>query len=137
MHPSISLAWTGAGLLVLASAALVDLHRVETGSLVVYTTPALRDYLEGQVIPAWRAQGGIAIEPVYITAGEQYSRLRMAGGAAPEADLFMHASPLYLEKGFRDGFFEPIAPSAEASIDEAFRSDEVPGGYKWIAFAWS
>lgn len=137
MHPNASLAWTGAALIVLASAAVVDLHRVEGGSLVIYTTPALRDYIEKQVVPAWLEQGGIGIQPVYITAGEQYSRLRMAGGANPEADLFMHASPLYLEKAYGDGFFEAVHPTAAADMEGAFLGRDVPGGHPWVAFAWS
>jgi ABC-type Fe3+ transport system substrate-binding protein len=121
--------------LVVAGAAVWDLHRIESASITVYTTPALRDVLEKVIIPAWNAQGGLRVEPVYVAAGEEFNRLRMSG-AQSEADLFLHASPLYLEKGFSEGRFLPIDPALAQPLNATYRS--VSGnGHAWLAFAWS
>src|SRR5437870_8697086 len=77
--------------------ASVDLFRLEKQTLVLYATPALRDLLEGFVVPHFRADFSVDITIVYVSAGEQYNRLRISG-AHPEADVFLHASPLFLEK---------------------------------------
>src|SRR6266581_6970843 len=88
--------------------SLTDLYEVQQGTLVVYTTPALRDLLESLVVPRFHAATGTDVTLVYVSAGEEYNRLRMSGGH-PEADLFLHASPLYLEKGFQAGYFLPFS----------------------------
>jgi len=71
-----------------------------------------------------------------VSAGEEYNRLRMSGGH-PEADLFLHASPLYLEKGFDAGYFLPFQIARNASVPPNFASRSVAGGHLWYAFAWS
>ena len=122
---------------LLAAGSLVDLHRVEVGSITVYTTPALRDVLEKDIIKRWKAQGDLRVEPVYVTAGEQYNRLRMSG-AQPEADIFLHASPLYLSKGFEQRHMLPIQLPDGMAPNETFRSKlGTDTGLAWYAFAWS
>ncbi|MBI3723741.1 substrate-binding domain-containing protein [bacterium] len=116
--------------------AVLDLTRTDTRSLVVYTTPALRDLLEEDLLPRFRERTGKSCVPVYVPAGQQYNRLRVSGGH-PEADVFIHASPLYLEKGFDEGHFEPYELACDAAIAERFRSRRVAGGRIWYAFAWS
>src|ERR1051325_8697233 len=98
---------------VLAGAALAatDLYRAQRQTLVVYTTPALKDLLEGDILPRFERETGRDVEPVYVAAGEQYNRLRMDGDR-PEADVFLHASPLYIEEGYKDGYFAPIRVEA-------------------------
>lgn len=116
--------------------SLTDLYTVQQGSLIVYTTPALRDLLETLVVPRFRAETGLDVTPVYVSAGEQYNRLRMSGGH-PEADVFLHASPLFLEKGFAEGFFLPFQIARNSSVPPNFVSRSVVGGHLWYAFAWS
>jgi ABC-type molybdate transport system substrate-binding protein len=125
-----------ASLLLAAVAAGLDLHRVETRTIVVYTTPALKDFLEKSALPAFTRQTGVQAVPVYLSAGEEYSRVRMSRDR-PEADLFLHASPLYLEKGYQDGIVEPIPDPAGATLGLGNESRAVPGGRIWEAFAWS
>jgi len=116
--------------------ASVDLFRLEKQTLVLYATPALRDLLEGFVVPHFRADFSVDITIVYVSAGEQYNRLRISG-AHPEADVFLHASPLFLEKGFAGGYFLPFTVSVDAMIPAAFKSANVTGGHVWYAFTWS
>src|SRR5438876_37206 len=94
-------------LLAGAALAAADLQRVQQETLVVYTTAALKDVLEGDIIPRYEKATGERVEPVYVAAGEQYNRLRM-GGSHPEADVFLHASPLYIEKGSHEGYFDAM-----------------------------
>src|SRR5256712_10263661 len=60
----------------------------------------------------------------------------MSGGLA-RADLFPHASRLYLEKGFDAGYFLPFQIARSASVPPNFVSRSVAGGHLWYAFAWS
>src|SRR5438093_1051916 len=116
--------------------SLTDLYKVQQGTLVVYTTPALRDLLESLLLARAHAATGTDVTLVYVSAGEEYNRLRMSGGH-PEADLFLHASPLYLEKGFDAGYFLPFQIGRNASVPPNFVSRSVAGGHLWYAFAWS
>lgn len=117
-----------------AAASALDLHQVETHTLVVYTTAALKDYLEKAAIPAFTRQTGVQVVPVYLSAGEEYVRVRMSRDR-PEADLFLHASPLFLEKGYRDGVMQPFTNGPDLGLGN--QSRPVPGGRIWKAFAWS
>ena len=120
---------------VSVAVSLTDLYKVQQGNLVVYTTPALQSLLESLVVPAFRSATGIDVTLVYVSAGEQYNRLRMSGGH-PEADVFLHASPLFLEKGYAAGYFLPFQ-IANVSVPPDFASRNVTGGHAWYAFAWS
>jgi len=111
--------------------SLTDLYKVQQGTLIVYTTPALQSLLESLVVPLFQRETGIGVTLVYVSAGEQYTRLRMSGGH-PEADLFLHASPLFLEKGSSEGFFLPFQITRNASVPPNFERAPV-----WYAFAWS
>jgi len=114
-----------------AALAVADLRHVERTTLVVYTTPGLKDLLENHVIPRYQNETGERVEPVYVSAGEEYNRLRLSG-SSPEADLFLQASPLYLEQGASEGHFVPFdVPGAAAKLNASFR------GASWYAFAWS
>jgi ABC-type molybdate transport system substrate-binding protein len=115
--------------------SLTDLYKVQQGTLIVYTTPALRDILESLIIPRFRNAKGVDVTPVYVSAGEEYNRLRMSGGH-PEADVFLHASPLFLEKGYQAGYFLPFS-IRNTSVPVNFSSRSVAGGHVWYAFAWS
>lgn len=123
-------------LMGLAAAAVYDLQRVQRETLVVYTTPALRELLEKDTIPRFEAAGHTQVHLIYTNAGQQYSRLRLSGDE-PEAHVFLHASPLYLEKGNADGYFQPFNLSEEERIDPLFKSVDPGTGRYWYAFAWS
>ncbi|MHB8632477.1 MAG: substrate-binding domain-containing protein [Thermoplasmatota archaeon] len=126
--------WVGA--LVLcgsAVAAAVDLHHVQSGTLVVYTTSALQDYLEGFAAPAFTRATGLTLLPVYLSAGEEYNRIRLAP-SNPEADLFLLASPLLLEQGYQDGI---VSATPALPTEVANESRVVAGGHYWAAFGWS
>src|SRR5881409_825371 len=112
---------------VSVAVSLTDLYKVQQGNLVVYTTPALQSLLESLVVPAFRSATGIDVTLVYVSAGEQYNRLRMSGGH-PEADVFLHASPLFLEKGYAAGYFLPFQ-IAKVSVPPDFASRNVTGGH--------
>lgn len=117
---------------VAAAVAMVDLRRQEAHTLVVYTTAALREVLEKDIVPRFQNESGERVELVYVAAGEQYNRLRLSG-SHPEADLFLHASPLFLEKGWEEGYFEPVPGEAGE-----FTSAATGGGQiHWRAWAWS
>src|SRR5713226_2783462 len=116
--------------------SLTDLYKVQQGTLVVYTTPALQSLLESLIVPRFQEEMHIGVTLVYVSAGEQYTRLRMSGGH-PEADVFLHASPLFLEKGFSEGYFLPFQLAGNVSIPPNFQSRNVTGGHLWNAFAWS
>jgi len=118
----------------LAVVSAVDLNRIAAQTLIIYTTPALRDLLEKDLIPRYRASGGLRVEPVYTAAGEQYNRLRMSGND-PEADLFLHASPLYVQRGYEDGYFRPVV--LNVTLNETFRGPPAGEGLAWVAFAWT
>ena len=88
----------------------------------------------------WRSLSLLGLLFVLATASELLSvevrGLRLSG-SSPEADVFLHASPLYLEKGYADGHFVPFSiPDAERA-NASYRSREVDGGRIWYAFAWS
>lgn len=119
----------------LAVVVALDLERVAAGTLTLYTTPALRDLLEEDVIPRYRESGGMRVEPVYTAAGEQYNRLRMSG-EHPEADLFLQGSPLYIQRGFDEGYFLPINVTTPPT-NETFRGPLAAGGWEWLVFAWT
>ncbi len=116
--------------------SLADLYKVQQGTLVVYTTPALQGLLESLIAPRFQSETGIGVTPVYVSAGEQYNRLQMSGGH-PEADVFLHASPLFIEKGYAAGYFQPFEISRNASVPASFASRNVTGGHLWYGFAWS
>lgn len=126
----------GLVVVIVAAAAVVDLQRAEARTLVVYTTPALKDLFEKDLVPRFLEDHGARVEPVYIAAGQQFNRLRM-GGEDPEADVFVHASPLFIEKGFAEGRFEAYRVEAAEAADASFLGAEVDGGRIWYAFAWS
>src|SRR5712691_3848402 len=116
--------------------SLTDLYKAQQETLIVYSTPALQSLLESMVVPLFiRANPGVGVTLVYVSAGEEYNRLRMSGGH-PEADVFLHASPLFLEKGFSQGYFLPFQ-IANVSVPPDFVSRNVTGGHVWYAFAWS
>lgn len=117
-----------------AVAAGLDLHEVETRTLVIYTTPALKDFLEKGAIPEFQRETGAGAVPVYLSAAEEYYRVKMSRDR-PEADVFVHASPLYLEKGFMEGVIEPYPAQGDLGLGN--QSRPVPGGRIWQAFAWS
>jgi ABC-type molybdate transport system substrate-binding protein len=119
----------------LSVVAAIDLQRISSKTLTVYTSPALRDLLEKDLIPRFRAAGGMPIEPIYTTAGEQYNRLRVYGDD-PEADFFLHASPLYVQRGYEDGYFRPINVSG-IELNETFQGASADRGVTWVAFAWT
>ncbi len=129
---SLSGAGVVALLLVVGAAAAFDLQRVEARTFVIYTTPALQDFVEKTAIPAFTAATGIRAVAVYFTASSEYYRLRLSK-ERPEADVFLHASPLYLEKGAAAGLFdrwEAVAPGVAVV-------DGQPATATWHAFAWS
>jgi ABC-type molybdate transport system substrate-binding protein len=123
-----------ASLVLTAVIAGLDLHEVETETLVIYTTPALQEFLERVVLPEFTRDTGIKVVPVYMTASEEYYRVRLSEGR-PEADVFVHASPLFLEKGYQSGIIEPM--DAGVDLGSGNQSRPVPGGRIWYAFAWS
>lgn len=123
-------------LLAGAALAAADLLRAQARTLVVYTTPALKDLLEKDVLPRYEAATGQRATPVYVAAGEQYNRLRM-GGEKPEADVFLHASPLFIEKGYQDGYFAPLRIDEAEAAPDWLKGREADGGRVWYAFAWS
>ena len=117
-----------------AVAAGLDLHEVETHTLVVYTTPALKDFLEKAAVPAYKQKTGQDVVLVYLSASEEYYRIRMAR-ERPEADVIVHASPLYLEKGYLEGVVQPR--ESPVDVGPGNQSRPVPGGRIWQAFASS
>lgn len=127
-----------AALVLLAGAAVAvwDLSAARARTVVVYTTPALRDVVEEDVAPRFQEETGYEVKPVYLAAGQQYNRLRMSRGHQ-EAHVFLHASPLFLEKGARDGFFAPYHVRQDPAIADGFKGAAAPGGRVWYAFAWS
>lgn len=135
MNPSSAIqALALASLALGAVAAGFDLRQVETNTLVVYATPALQEFLERVVLPEFTRDTGLKAVPVYMTASEEYYRTRLAEDR-PEADVFVHASPLFLEKGFEAGIIEPM--DAGVDLGQGNQSRPVPGGRIWYAFAWS
>jgi len=130
-----SAAWLGIIVVVAAVASAIDLTRTEARTLVVYTTPAWRDVLEKHIIPAYERETDHRVEPVYMTAAAQYYRVLMSRDR-PEADLFVHASPLYIEKGNADGAFDPLPSEQGRPIDRSRARVEADGPV-WRAFAWS
>ncbi|MEK6985696.1 MAG: substrate-binding domain-containing protein [Candidatus Thermoplasmatota archaeon] len=123
-------------LLAASVVAAVDLRRIEKDTLVIYTTPALSDLLENALLPAFTAETGIQVIPVYVAAASEYHRVKLAS-ERPEADIFLHASPLFLEKGYADGLFDAVAVPGTSERDAQFASRAVEGGHIWHAFAWS
>jgi ABC-type Fe3+ transport system substrate-binding protein len=123
-------------LLASAGWAVWDIVRSEQATIVLYTTPALRDVLERELIPAFEEQSNYRVAAVYVAAGQQFNRLHMSGDS-PEADLFLHASPLYLEKGYEEGFVEPVRLEVDDAIAAPYKSREIQGGRIWYAFGWS
>lgn len=117
-----------------AVAAGLDLYQVETHTLVIYTTPAIKDFLEKTAIPAFTRETGVEAVPVYLAAAEEYHRVKLSRDR-PEADVFVHASPLYLEKGYLEGVIQPFEPEQDLGFGN--QSRPVPGGRAWQAFAWS
>ncbi|MES2155278.1 MAG: substrate-binding domain-containing protein [bacterium] len=129
-------AWLLVALFTVAAVSALDLRRVEGNTLVIYTTPALKDVLEKAIVPGFEAETGIHVKLVYLAAGDEYYRVLMSRDR-PEADVFLHASPLYLEKGFAAGIFEshPGPPGTEQSDTPQRRAPD--GGQIWTAFAQS
>lgn len=128
--------WGVLALLCCGAGAVWDLQSTERGTIVVYTTPALRDLLEKDIVPRFQRESGHDVALVYVPAGQQYNRLRMSGGH-PEADVLLHASPLYLEKGFDGGHIEPVALPDDGLVPRSLKSRPVDGTHYWRAFAWS
>jgi hypothetical protein len=125
-----------AALLAAAMASVLDLELDERSTIVVYTTPALRDVLEKEVVPRFERETGYRVALVYVPAGQQYNRLRLSGDR-PEADLLLHASPLYLEKGYESGHVDPLDAPWDERVPDGHKSRLVEGGRVWYAFAWS
>jgi len=131
----------GALLLMGVAVAVWDLETTESRSVVVYTTAALRDVLEKDIVPRFENATGYQVSLVYVPAGQQYNRLQMSRGHQ-EADVFLHASPLFLEKGAAAGFFRPFRAANDAGIPDALKSSDSAGNgtaanHTWYAFAWS
>lgn len=118
-----------------AIASVLDLTVAERKTIVIYGTPALRDFLEDDVIPRFEEAHGLRVSVIYVSAAEQYYRVRLSQ-EHPEADVFLHASPFFIEKGYADGHFEPFE-LARPPPNETHRSRLVAGGHVWYSFAWS
>lgn len=124
------------GLLLGAILSVVDLRSAEAHHVVIYTTPALRELLEKDILPRFKARHGIDTSVLYVAAGQQYNRLRMSSDN-PEVDVFLHAAPLYLEKGYAQGHFEAYEIPQGDNVSASFKSRPVEGGHIWYAFAWT
>lgn len=93
--------------------------------------------LEKEVVPKFEREAEVEVSLVYLPAGQQYNRLRMSGEGS-EADLFLHASPLYLEKGAAEGRVDPVDLGPAAATRPEFMAKALPeGGRAWHAFAWT
>lgn len=127
--------WLAIVLVAAAAISAVDLQRVEEGTLVIYTTPAIKDLLETAIVPPFEAQSGLSVKLVYLPAGDEYYRVLMTR-ERPEADLFLHASPLFIEKGYAEGIFAaypaPVRAQGDGTPQRATREGNV-----WTAFATS
>jgi ABC-type molybdate transport system substrate-binding protein len=123
-------------LVVSAAVSTTDLLRAQEETLVIYTTSALRQPLELVVAPWYEQATGVRVQPVYMNAGQQYTRLRLSGDR-PEAAVFLHASPLYLEKGVEEGIFRSYRLDLPRPLNESLVGSRVNGGRVWYAFAWS
>jgi len=123
-------------LFLAATVSALDLRRAEANTLVIYTTSALKDYLDQSIVPAFEAQYGLHVKIIYaLPAGDEYYRVLMTRDR-PEADVFLHASPLFIEKGYESGVFETYpAPGGADFPGELQRTG--PGGNIWTAFARS
>lgn len=125
------------GLFCAAAVSALDLRRVEHNTLVIYTTSALKDVLEQSIVPRFERATGIHVQVDYTkTAGQEYYNVLMTRDR-PEADLFLHASPLFIEKGYAAGLFEPypVPPGANTSDTPQRRAPD--GQAIWTAFATS
>jgi ABC-type molybdate transport system substrate-binding protein len=131
---SLSSAGPVALLALVAALAAVDLQRVESQTLVVYTTPALQDFMEKAALPAFTNATGIRAVAVYLPVADEYVRVRLSR-ERPEADVFVHASPLYLAKGATEGLIVPH--DAPAGLAASHHAGAEGGGNTWSAFAWS
>lgn len=119
-------------LVVLAVGAGIDLQHLDRDTLVVYTTPALQDYLDKWAIPEFKRETGLDVQAVYgLSAGEEVARLRLSH-THPEADVFLHASPLMLQQGIEQGLWDVYQPA----LDVGAANRSAVGPY-WTAFAWS
>lgn len=123
-------------LLVAAGLSLWDLETDAKSTLVVYTTPALRNVLEDYVVPAFQRATDIRVSLVFVSAGQEYNRLRMAG-ESPEGDVILQASPLYLEKGYAAGHVDAFMLADDARVPEHLKARAEGAGRAWYAFAWS
>lgn len=124
---------------ILLSAAGLSLWDLETdvhSTLVVYTSPAFRNLLEDGIVPRFQDATGMSVSLVFVSAGQEYNRLRMAGDH-PEGDLLIHASPLYLEKGHEAGYVKAYMLQDDAQIPDNLKSRPVGALRSWYAFAWS
>jgi ABC-type Fe3+ transport system substrate-binding protein len=108
---------------------------VNGATLVVYTTPALRDLLEKDVGPKFTQRTGTPLSFVYVPAGQQYNRLRLSPGHE-EADVLLHASPLYLVEGAHHGLLRSYA-LGDAAPRPPYAENASGGDVAWAAFAWS
>lgn len=118
-------------LVAAATVSAIDLQRTEARTMVIYTTPALQDFLEKEAIPNFTKATGQRVTAVYLAAGDEYYRVKLSKDR-PEADLFLHASPLYMEKGLQAGLFNlTTLPGNQTYLYN------VEGAAPWHAFAWS
>ncbi len=137
MHRPSAAAWILIGLVSAAAASALDLRRIDANTLVIYTTPALKDVLENFIVPSFEEKSGIDVLLVYVPpAGAQYYRVLMTRDR-PEADLFLHASPLFIEKGYASGIFDAYSGPEGAETGETPQRRAPDGQQIWTAFATS
>lgn len=123
-------------LLLAATVSAFDLRRVEANTLVVYTTPALKEVLEKEIVPSFEAKHGIKVKLIYLPAASEFYRVKMANDR-PEADLFLHASPLFIEKGYAEGLFDTFDLPAAAATQATPQRRGPDHGVIWAAVATS
>src|SRR6266704_3335919 len=63
--------------------SLTDLYKVQHGTLVVYTTPALRDLLESLVVPRFHAATGTDVTRGMRSRGARSRRCTTRGSVSP------------------------------------------------------
>jgi|GEM_PF-2301942 len=108
-------------------------------TITVYASPAFRLLIDNGLGPAFENKTNIHVVGSYLGGGEQYYKIKITNQT--DCDLFLHAAPLYIEKGYAEGLFISYKTQHEDEINDSLKSREVTynniNGRIWYAVAWT
>ncbi len=112
----------------------------EDKTLTIYASPAFQKFLDEGLKPAFENKTGIKVIGSYEGGGSQYNKMTLASSTS-ECDMFLHACPQYIERGYSEGYFKPYVSQYDNQINDSLKSRPMTVGNTtgrlWYSVAWT